>query len=495
MQPELLGNRHDVVIAGGGPTGLMLAAELALAKVDVAIVERRADQTLDGARSRGLHARTLETLDLRGLTERFDAAGTAMQLAAFGSSILSLADFPNRRNHGLAIPQQAVENLLAARVAELSIKTYRACEVTGFAQSDSGVDVSLSTGTDLRATFLVGCDGGRSIVRKQAGLAFPGWDASTSYVIAEVEFAETPAFGIRRDAKGTFAIGPAEGGRAGVVLRDDDVRTGETPTLDELRTGLIALYGKDFGLRRATWLSRFSDATRHAETYRAGRVLIAGDAAHIHSPMGGQGLNMGLLDAMNLGWKLAQVVRGTSPDSLLDTYTSERHPVTARALRLTMAQTALARGDDRTDALRATVGELLTLDEPRRRFAAALSGLDIAYDFGPGHPLLGRLMPDLELDTADGPRRTSSLLHDGRALLLVLGAPGSIDHSGWIDRVRRVDARVENTGESPWKLPVLGDVRAPSAVLVRPDGHVAWVGEGTFDGLRDALVRWFGAPG
>ncbi|MBN8233340.1 FAD-dependent monooxygenase [Corallococcus macrosporus] len=485
-----VGTQHAVVIAGGGPTGLMLAAELALARVDVAIVERRGSQDVIGWRSRGLHARSLEVLDQRGVAERFTSQGQAVQNVAFGQAPLDLSDFPTRHNHGLALKQEHFERILAEWVGELAVPVYRGCELTGFAQGDTGVDVTLSDGRALRAKYLVGCDGGRSFVRKTAGIEFPGWDASISYLIAEVEMTGTPAFGIRRDEKGTYAMGPAEGGRVGVVLREEQVVTGEAPTLELLRAGLVALYGTDFGLRGATYLSRFSDMTRQAASYRNGRVLLAGDAAHVHSPMGGQGLNLGVQDAVNLGWKLAQVVRGVSPESLLDTYQAERHPVAARALRKTMAQTALSRGDARMDAVRETLSELLKMDAPRKQYAAMMSGLDIHYDLGTGHPLLGRRMPDLDVTTPDGPRRVFHLLHGARPVLLDLGEPGTLDITPWADRVQRVAARYAGA----WELPVLGAVTAPVAVLIRPDGHVAWVGEGTDQGLREALTRWFGSP-
>ena len=248
------------------------------------------------------------------------------------------------------------------------------------------------------------------------------------------------------------------------------------------------MYGTDYGIHNVTWITRFTDVTRQAAAYRKGRVLLAGDAAHVHSPVGGQGLNVGVQDAVNLGWKLAQVVKGTSPESLLDTYHAERHPVGARLLRTTMAQVALTRVDDRTEALRDSVSELLSMDEPRRRFGAMMSGLDIHYDLGEGHPLLGRRMPDLDLVTADGPLRVFTLLHDGRAVLLDLGQSGGIDIAPWAGRVRLVEGRFDG----PWELPVLGVVAAPSAVLIRPDGYVAWVGDRTELGLTDALTRWFG---
>ena len=258
--------------------------------------------------------------------------------------------------------------------------------------------------------------------------------------------------------------------------------------MGELREALVAVYGTDFGLRRANWISRFTDMTRQAASYRHGRVLLAGDAAHVHPPQGGQGLGTGVQDAVNLGWKLAQVVNKTSPESLLDTYHAERHPVGARVLHNTMAQVALGSPDDRHQALRDTMTELLSMDEPRRRIAAMLCGLDIHYDLGEGHPLLGRRMPDLDVHTADGPTRVFTLLHDARPVLLNLGAPGGFDISPWANRVRLVDAKHDGV----WELPVLGEVAAPPAVLIRPDGHVAWAGDLTDPELPRALATWFG---
>lgn len=484
-------NQHAVVIAGGGPTGLVLAAELALARVDVAVVERRANQDLEGSRAGGLHARTIELLDQRGVAERFLAQGKSTPVAGFAAALLDLSDLPTRHPYVLALWQLHVERILAAWVEALAVPMYREREVTGFAQDDAGVDVALSDGSSLRAQYLVGCDGGRSLIRKQAGIDFAGWGPSLTYLIAEGEMAAEPAIGIRRNERGVNGLGKLEDGkRVRMVLCEQEVKRGEQPTLDELRDALVAIYGTDFGVHSVTWLSRFSDAARQATSYRLGRVLLAGDAAHVHSPAGGQGLNLGVQDAFNLGWKLAQVVRGTSPDSLLDTYQAERHPVAARVLKNSLAQTAINRGDARTDALRETMTDLLKLDEPRRRYAAMMSGLDLHYDLGSGHPLLGRRMPDLDLVTASGPRRVFSLLHEARAVLLHLGELGAVDIAPWADRVRRVDARYEGA----WELPAIGPVAAPAAVLVRPDGYVAWVGEGTNEGLRDALTRWFGPP-
>jgi hypothetical protein len=230
--------------------------------------------------------------------------------------------------------------------------------------------------------------------------------------------------------------------------------------------------------------------TRQAAFYRKGRVLLAGDAAHVHPPDGGQGVQTGVQDAANLGWKLAQVVKGISPESLLDTYHAERHPVAARVLRNTMASVALRREDERTKALRDTMSELLGMEEPRKRFAAMMSGLDIHYDLGEGHPLLGRRMPDLDLVTADGTLRVFALLHAARPLLLNLGEAAGFDITPWADRVQLVAVHYAGV----WELPVLGAVPAPTAVLIRPDGYVAWVGDRTHMGLPDALATWFGPP-
>jgi hypothetical protein len=294
-----------------------------------------------------------------------------------------------------------------------------------------------------------------------------------------------PEFGLR----GGGGIGPAEEGRVGVTLIEPEVNRTDEPTLEDLRAALIRVDGTDHGAHSPRFISRFTDMTRQAVAYRSGRVLVAGDAAHVHAPLGGQGLNIGVQDAVNLGWKLAQVVSGTSPVSLLDTYHAERHPVGARVLRNTMAQRALGATDDRSVALRDTVMELLRMDEPRKHIAGMISGLDIHYDLGEGHPLLGRRMPDLDLVTASGTLRVFTLLHHVRPVLLNLGAPGGFDITPWADRVQLIDATYAGT----WELPVLGEVPPPAAVVIRPDGHVAWVGDGTETGLRDALTAWFGS--
>lgn len=487
---------HGVVVVGGGPTGLMLAGELALAGADVAIVERRTSWELVGSRAGGLHSRTIEILEQRGIADRFLAQGQVGQLAGFSQIRLDISDFPTRHPYGLTLWQIHIERILAEWVGELAVPIYNGREVTGVAQDGTGVDVELSDGQFLRAKYVVGCDGGRSVVRKAAGIDFPGWDPTTSYLLAEAEISvasdQSPDWGIRHDMLGVHALSSSgESGPVRFMVTERQLGASGEATLRELSDALIAVYGTDYGIHSPTWISRFTDMTRQAADYRDRRILLAGDAAHVHHPIGGQGLNTGVQDAVNLGWKLALVVSQTSPDSLLDSYHRERHPVAARVLRNTMAQMALLRQvDDRTKALRDTVADLLSMDEPRKRFAGIMSGLDIHYDLGTGHPLLGRRMPDLELDTATGALRVSALLHQAQPVLLAFGAPRGVHLAGWTDRIRLIDAKY--VGD--WELPVLGAVSAPSAVLIRPDGYVAWVGQGAWVGLSEALTTWFGPP-
>ncbi len=481
---------HAVVIAGGGPTGMMLAGELTLAGVDAAIVERRASAELIGSRAGGLHSRTIEVLDQRGIADRFLAEGQVYPVVRFHMISLDISDFPTRHAYVLGLWQKHIERILAEWVGELAVTIYRGRDVTGFAQDERGVDVALSDGQSLHAEYLAGCDGGRSVIRKTAGIEFPGWDPTVSWLIAEFETTEEPKWGFHEDALGSHAIGRGDGETARVVLTEPHVGPASEPTLSDVREALIAIYGTDYGIHSPTWISRFTDMTRQAAAYRDRRVLLAGDAAHVHPPVGGQGLNIGVQDAVNLGWKLAQVVKRTSPESLLDTYHAERHPVAARVLRNTMAQVALRRRDDRTKALGDTVAEFLGMDEPRKQLVAEMSGLGVHYDLGEGHPLLGRRMPDLDVITASGPRRVYTLLHDARPVLIDFGERGGFDITPWADRVQSIDA--EYVG--PWELPEIGVVPAPTAVLIRPDGYVAWVGDLAQPGLVDALTTWFGPP-
>lgn len=481
---------HDVVIVGAGPTGMMLAAELALAKVDVAVVERRTSPEVAGSRGGGLHARTIEVLDQRNIADRFLAEGKTVQVAGFGGVSLDISDFPTRHPYGLALWQSRTEPILAEWVEELGVPIYRGQEVAGFRQSNTGVSIELLSGDTLMSEYLVGCDGGRSLIRKVAGIEFPGWDPTISWLIAEAEWSEEPEWGFRTNELGTHALGRLENNkRVGIVLVEQEIRPSSERTMEDLKKALVGVYGTDFGVHNLSRISSFTDMTRQAAAYRDRRVLLAGDAAHIHPPLGGQGLNIGVQDAVNLGWKLAQVVKGISQEYLLDTYYAERHPVAARVLQNTMAQVALRRVDDRTKSLSNIVSEFLKMDEPRKQMAGEMSGLSIHYDLGEGHPLLGRRMPDLDLSTAVGPARMYELLHDARPVLLNLSEPNSHELGPWAERVRLMEA----TYEGIWELPVLGRVEAPAAVLVRPDGYVAWVGDGTDTRLRDALTRWFGA--
>lgn len=481
----------DVMVVGSGPSGMMLAGELALARIDVAIVERRATAELVGSRAGGVHSRTIEIFDQRGIADRFLSAGQRAQTARFGTTVLDISDFPTRHPYGLALWQNLLEPILARWIEELGVPVRRGREVTGFTQDPAGVDIDFADGDTVHARYIVGADGGRSVIRKAAGIPFPGWDATRSNLIAEVELTEEPPPGIRQDEAGVHALSRlADGRHYRVVTTEQHLGTTTDPTLADLSEALTAVYGTDFGAHSARSISRFTDATRQAAAYRSGRVLLVGDAAHIHYPAGGQGIGLGIQDAVNLGWKLAQVVKGFSPESLLDSYHAERHAAGARALKHSMAQTVLQRHDARTAALAETVDELMSMEQPRTRIAALIHGLDVAYDLGEGHPLLGRRMPDLDLETTDGQTRVYTLLHDAKPVLLNLAGPGRIDLTAWADRVRLVNGRYRGG----WDLPVIGEVTPPTAVLIRPDGHVAWVGQGAEPGLTDALTVWFGAP-
>ncbi len=488
---------HAVLVAGAGPTGLTLGCELALAGVDAAIVERRLSQELSGSRAGGLHSRTIEVFDQRGIADRFLSQGRVAQVAAFSGVPLDISDFPTRHPYGLALWQNRIEAILAGWADELAVPIYRGSELVGAEQDETGVNIFLAERDSLRSRYLVGCDGGRSSVRKAAGIEFPGWDATTSHLVAEVQTAPKPGEEphwdvVRRDAVGVHGFTKLDDGKtARVVVTEQHLGPSGEPSLRDLSQALTAVYGTDYGIHSATSISRFTDMARQAATYRERRILLAGDAAHVHHPVGGQGLNIGVQDAVNLGWKLAQVVDHASPDSLLDSYHSERHPIAARVLCNTMAQMALLRrSDDQTAALSQVLAELLGMDEPRKRFAAMMSGLDIHYDLGEGHPLLGRRMPDLDVDTADGPLRVFALLHDARPVLLNFGEPGHFDVAPWAYRVRLVNAKYNGR----WSLPVCGAVAAPNATLIRPDGYVAWVGDRLGSGLADVLTAWFGPP-
>jgi 3-(3-hydroxy-phenyl)propionate hydroxylase len=409
-----------------------------------------------------------------------------MQVQAFAGIPLDISDFPTRHNYGLALLQSDFERILAGWIDELGVRVLRERDVTGFLHDSDRVDAICADGTTLRTQYLVGCDGSRSVVRKTAGIEFAGWDPTVCWITAEVEMREQPTFGLR----GGGGIGPAESGRIGVTLAelDPDNRFIE-PTLADLRAALVRVDGTDYGAHSPRFISRFTDMTRQAVTYRSGRVLLAGDAAHVHAPFGGQGLNLGVQDSVNLGWKLARVIKGTSPTTLLDTYHTERHPVAARVMRNTMAQRALGATDERTAALRTIIADLLALDEPRTHVAAMVSGLDIHYGTDDGHPMVGRRVPDLELATPSGATRIYEHLHHAKPLLLNLDPTSELDTMAWRDQVPQIDATYTGT----WELPVLGEVEPPSGLLIRPDGYVAWAGTRSDTGLHIALTNWFGA--
>ena len=480
---------HEVIIIGGGPTGLMLAGELALAGVNVAIIERRLNQDVEGSRASGLHPRAIELLDQRGIAERFLAQGTKHYAVALAGIILEAHDRPSRHNYTLGLWQEKIERGLADWVSELAVPLYRGCEMATFVETTDRVEVQLTDGRKLASSYLVGCDGGRSLSRKTAGIDFPGSSPQASYLIFEASMADEPPLGIRYGDRGLYALGWLDGGpRVRGIVTEERLPQDARPMEAELRAALKAGYGSDLGIHAVTWMSRFTDAARQAEAYRKNRILLAGDAAHVHSPVGGQGLNVGLQDAVNLGWKLAQVVKGTSHDALLDSYHAERHPVGAALLELTLALTALNRGDAHTTALREFVATSMKLDEPRRWYSARVSGLDIRYGAEGFHPLLGRRMPDLDLLTAEGPTRVFALMREARPLFLNLGAPDCAVPARWDERIKQVSATFTGVCE----MPVIGVVPSPAAVLVRPDGHVAWVSTGNCEGLVETLSTWFG---
>lgn len=470
----------DVIIAGGGPTGMMLASELRLHGIDVLVLEKQVEPSTH-VRSLGLHVRSIEIMDQRGILDRFLAHGAKYPGAGHFAAIDKPWPDTLDTEHGyvLGIPQPTTDRLLAERAVELGAQVRRGCEVVGLHQDDDGVDVALADGSRLRARYLVGCDGGRSTIRKALGIEFPGEPAKTEFLLGEMKVEASldeivaVVTEVRKTHKG-FGIGPSgEGLFRGVVPAASVVRDrGAAPTLEEFKQQLRAYAGTDFGVHSPKWLSRFGDATRQAQHYRRGRAFLAGDAAHVHPPMGGQGLNLGIQDAFNLGWKLAAQLRGWAPSGLLDTYHIERHPVAAAVLSNTRAQSELMSTQPGPAAVRQLLTDLLEFEEVSRHLIEMITAIDVRYDFGDGHALLGKRLRDIPVD---GGRLYEHMRH-GRGLLL--DRRGTFTPGGWRDRVDHVVG--------------VGDELDAPAALLRPDGHVAWIGDDG-DGLDTALARWFGA--
>ncbi|MFE3187518.1 FAD-dependent monooxygenase [Nocardia sp. NPDC059240] len=487
----------EVVIAGAGPTGLMLACELRSAGIEVIVVDALAQRT-GQSRAGGINARTMEILDQRGLVERLLPHGFVYNGKGpghFAGLPMVFGDLGTRHPNGLVITQAEFETQLDRYATELGASVQWGSPVIGLGQHADAVEVSIGGGEPrtLRASYLVGCDGGRSTVRKLAGIGFTGTEATMLGMIADAELADPPPGWVltRRRGPGDFSVLPLRPGWFRLMVnRHDRVLDHATePTFDDFRASFLDVAGTDFGMHSPRWVSQFGDAARLADHYRSGRVFLAGDAAHIHFPAGGQGLNTGVQDAANLGWKLAAVLRARTSESLLATYESERRPVAARVLQNTRAQTALMRPGPHTEALRETLSGLFDIDQVRTRLATMLSALDLRYDVGHDHPLSGHRVPDADLTTPAGAIRIHELLRHARPVLLSLNGT-RLDLAARPEHLDLVAAHCEATH---WSVPGLGEIATPSALLIRPDGHVAWASRDTNTArLSEALSSWVG---
>ena len=478
----------SVLIAGAGPTGLLLACELRLAGVDVLVLDRLGERGNE-SRAGGMHPRSIEILDQRGMLAPFLAQGQPIQAGHFSNIPLDFSRFATRHPYTLMLLQARTERLLEAHLVELGGQVRWSSEITGIEQDADGVTVRIDGAQPIHADYLLGCDGGHSTVRKLAGIDFPGTPATMTSLLGDVELSDPPAERQLqgRTERGSFTVFAYEPGWHRVVVNQYDrvLDRHATVSFEELRAAMVDVAGTDFGMQSPRWVSHFGDAARLAGQYRDGRILLAGDAAHIHFPAGGQGMNTGLQDAMNLGWKLALVATGRAPQTLLDTYQAERRPVADRVLHNTRAQTFLGHPGPHADALRETIATLVSIDAANDTLGMMIAALDLKYPVDGGHPLLGRRVPDLDLKTADGTVRLYELLHQGRPVLLDFDGGLGDALRGWTDRV---DA-VRPTGD--WSIPAVGDIPASAALLVRPDGYVAWL-PGTSVELRTALETWFG---
>jgi len=468
----------DVIIAGCGPTGAMLAAELRLHDVSVLVLEKETEPA-SFVRIVGLHIRSLELMAMRGLLERVLPRGRRRPAGGFFAAIPKPApeDLDSAYAYLLGIPQPVIERLLEEHALELGAQVRRGRPVTGLEQDEEGVTVELADGERLRSRYLVGCDGARSTVRGLLGVGFPGEPSRTDTLMGEMRVGVPPeeiAAKVAEISVSRFWLRPFGEGVYSVLVPAAGVSDrAEPPTLEDFKRQLRAIAGTDFGVHSPRWMSRFGDATRLAERYRTGRVLLAGDAAHIHPPTGGQGLNLGVQDAFNLGWKLAAQIRGWAPETLLDTYHAERHPVAEAVLENTRAQMELTSTEPGPQAVRRLLTELMDFDQVNRHLIEKITAIGIRYDFGAGPDLLGRRLRDIEL----GQGHLYGLLHSGRGLLL--DRTERLTAGGWSDRV---DHLADPTAEL--------DV---PCLLLRPDGHVAWIGDDQQD-LNDHLTRWFGKP-